>query len=95
MSEKKQLFVEQDEKDWLIGLLRQQNVEVTFVKKDGSERIMKCTLLESKIPAEKLPKGTTKEKNSDSVAVFDVEKQAWRSFRWDSVKAVAASLVGE
>ncbi len=93
--EKNLVFKTQKEKDWLLGLLREQNVTVTFVKKDGSERIMTCTLLENKIPSEKLPKSEKKVKNSDSVAVFDLEKQEWRSFRFDSIKKIEASLIGE
>ena len=40
MSEKKFEFKTKKEKDWLIGLLRSEIVELTFIKKDGSERIM-------------------------------------------------------
>ena len=64
--------------------------KVTFTKKDGTERVMKCTLVEDylpKIEAEKVEKNATSNKRNDEVcAVWDVEKDAWRSFRWDSVK---------
>ena len=79
-------------KEWLRGLLRSEIVTVIFVKKDGSERIMKCTLLESKIPAENAPKGAERAKSNESLAVFDLEKSAWRSFRWDSIKSVHFEL---
>jgi len=39
-------FKTKKEKDWLLGLLRSQIVDITFTKKDGSERILKCTLME-------------------------------------------------
>ena len=37
-------FKTKKEKDWLKGLLRESIVDITFTKKDGSERKMKCTL---------------------------------------------------
>jgi len=85
-------FKTKKEKDWLLGLLRSQIVDITFTKKDGSERILKCTLMESKIPTEKVPKGTEKSKNDEVVPVFDVENDGWRSFRWDSIKQINFTL---
>jgi hypothetical protein len=78
-------FDDDNAKNWLKTILHEGEVWVTFRKKDGTERKMHCTLAENRIPAEKLPKGTGKAKNSDALAVFDVENQAWRSFRFDSV----------
>ena len=91
MSEKFE-FKTKKEKNWLLGLLRSEVVEITFTKKDGSERIMKCTLLESKIPSEKMPKGTEKAKNDEVVPVGDIENDGWRSFRWDSLRAIHFSI---
>lgn len=55
--------------------------QVVFTKKDGTERVMMCTLSESIIPQEHAPKEGSSHKVNDSVlAVFDVEKQGWRSF---------------
>jgi hypothetical protein len=85
-------FKTKKEKDWLLGLLRSQIVDITFTKKDGSERILKCTLMESEIPTEKVPKGTEKSKNDEVVPVFDVENDGWRSFRWDSIKQINFTL---
>jgi phage baseplate assembly protein gpV len=79
---------EQAKKDWILGCLHNANekVEVTFRKKDGSERTMLCTLAESNIPADKAPKEGSTAKFSDAAQrVFDLEKGEWRSFRWDSV----------
>jgi hypothetical protein len=86
------MMASQEGKDWLRGLLRSEIVNVTFDKKDGSERIMKCTLLESEIPTENQPKGTNRAHSDESIAVFDLEKSAWRSFRFDSVKKVDFTL---
>ena len=74
-----------DEKSKLENMLREGIVTVNFTKKDGSERKMTCTLLESNIPNEKMPLTEKKTKNLDVLAVFDVEIDAWRSFRYDSV----------
>ena len=57
MSEEKFVFKTKKEKEWLLSLLRSEIVELTFTKKDGTERIMKCTLAEQKIPSENAPKG--------------------------------------
>jgi hypothetical protein len=91
-TEKTLLFDDEEAKKWLKDLLRESAITVTFTKKDGSERAMYCTLLENKIPAEKTPKGTGKKENSESLAVFDLEKEEWRSFRWDSVKKIEFGL---
>lgn len=79
-------------REWLTGLLRTNIVTISFVKKDGSERKMRCTLGESKIPSEKSPKNAGRAKSADALAVFDIEKQDWRSFRFDSVKTIEFDL---
>ena len=75
-------------REWLKNILREQGITIFFTKKDGTERKMLCTLSENKIPSEKSPKNTGKAKSDESLAVFDIEKQDWRSFRWDSVKKI-------
>lgn len=92
MSENKLIFGSKKEKDWLKGLLRSGNVTVEFVKKDGSARKMLCTLSEGAIPSEFAPKGSTKAQSDESLAVFDVEAQGWRSFRYDSITAISTNL---
>ena len=65
-------------------------ITVTFTKVDGSERVMKCTLNKMHLPEQQdLEEASTKD-NPKVLAVWDVEKSAWRSFRIDSVKEVAA-----
>ena len=92
MSDKKFIFDTKDKKDWLIGLLKSEIVELTFTKKDGTERIMKCTLAEQKIPAENAPKGVERAKSDEAVAVFDLENNGWRSFRWDSLTKIQFNI---
>ena len=92
MSEVKFKFKTKKEKDWLLGLLRSEIVELTFTKKDGTERIMTCTLAEQKIPAENAPKGVERAKSDEAVAVFDLENNGWRSFRWDSLTNISFTI---
>jgi hypothetical protein len=63
-------------------------------QEDGTEREMRCTLVESRIPSEKTPqsKETTSTSSGSTLRVFDTEKQEWRSFRWDSIKEVRFEL---
>jgi hypothetical protein len=83
-------------KTWTVGVLRDENAKqvcVTFTKKDGTNRDMFCTLVESRIPTDKQPKTETTSNDSGSaLRVFDTEKQEWRSFRWDSVTQVGFEL---
>lgn len=92
MSDDTLVFKGKKEKDWLKGLLREGIVTVEFIKKDGSARTMKCTLSESKIPSENAPKGSGKSQNDEALAVFDVEANGWRSFRYDSIKRIQFDL---
>jgi len=60
--------------------------EVTFTKKNGEHRVMPCTLVFDHIPEEHHPKGTGTAHNSqDTIAVWCMDKEGWRSFRVDSV----------
>lgn len=77
-------------KQYTLSSLRTNTVKVLFTKQDGTQREMLCTLSESIIPAEKLPKSESTSSTAQSAArVFDVEKQEWRSFRWNSVIKVS------
>ena len=70
-------------------LLREIVAEIMFTKKDGSERVMNCTLKSKLIPEEHTPKGTsTAKENLDVVNVFDLDKIGWRSFLVDNVQYV-------
>ena len=75
-------------RDWLTDLLYTNEVNLTFTKKDGSERRMLATLIESKVAKYEKKTDRTKEVNEEVVAVFDLEKKEWRSFRLDSLKKI-------
>ena len=91
-------FTTPEGQEWLRGLLHDditKDLCVTFTKKDGTERAMYCTLLESKIPEDKRPKETQQQSTStggSALRVFDTVTNEWRSFRWDSIKRVEFSI---
>lgn len=61
-------------------------VNVSFTKKDGTHRDMVCTLKPDSLPPQvDLEESIGRKTNDDVIAVFDVVKQDWRSFRIDSV----------
>lgn len=67
-------------------ILHNHIVTVRFTKKDGTERLMKCTTNMNLIPTEKISSGSSERiVNEDVKRVFDLEKNDWRSFRKDSV----------
>ena len=79
--------------DWLKGMLHVGPATVTFTKKDGTERVMKCTLEESQLPKVELKEDAKSRKESTtSMRVFDLEKQEWRSFTIKSVKRVEITI---
>ena len=77
--------------------LPEYEVTVTFVKKTGEKRVMQCTTDRSVIPEEQHP-GEPNPRikvNTESQPVWDIEKAAWRSFRWDSVIEVRVPFTPE
>jgi hypothetical protein len=73
----------------LYSLRTHPKVKITFTKKDGTERVMNCTLSESVLPARE-PDSEVKPHSPDVQPVWDVDAGGWRSFRWDSVIAFDA-----
>jgi hypothetical protein len=69
----------------LLEMLTNDVVNVEFTKKDGTVRNMKCTLNVNYIPIVKQPKESGIKHSDEAQRVFDVEKNDWRSFRWDSI----------
>lgn len=90
----KNAFADEVGREWLRGLLKEQAIEVTFIKKDGTQRLMKCTLSKKIVPqAENSSNSTKTHKHSaEAQPVYDIEAKGWRSFRWDSVKQINFSL---
>ncbi len=73
----------------LINDLASGPVVVTFTKKDGSERIMPCTINEQIISARSTSASTSYSQYGDTLTVFDLENNQWRSFRISSVKTAS------
>jgi hypothetical protein len=75
-------------REWLLGVLRMHDpVEVTFVKSDGTQRVMKCTLKESVAPKVENPK------TSDTLCtVWETELNAWRSFKFENIQKINFTL---
>jgi len=73
--------------DFLKNTLKERILEVTFTKKDGTERVMKCTLRPDLLPAQTdlEEQVQSRKSNSDVLAVWDLEAKGWRSFRHDSI----------
>ncbi len=78
---------------WLKGMLHVGPVTVTFTKKDGSERVMKCTLDPKELPEQVITENKKERKQSDnSIAVYDLESKGWRSFVIRSIKRVNITI---
>lgn len=82
------LFNAEGGKEWLQGLLREGPVVVKFVKTNGEERVMRCTLKEGVVPLYEKKTDRVKKENTETMSVWDLDKNEWRSFRLDSIKHV-------
>jgi hypothetical protein len=72
----------------IVDSLRTGIVKVVFTKSDGTERTMRCTLVESYLPPkpEEGDAPAPKRKRPPSmIPVWDVDKEGWRSFNIGSV----------
>ena len=102
-------------RDWVRSLLDKQPITVTFVKADGTDRTMRCTLNWNLIPEKppmavishsasivgrvdglvtesKKPRKEPKEADPAVIKVYDLDAEAWRSFRMDRLKKISAEL---
>jgi hypothetical protein len=70
----------------LVPLLQRSGLQVTFTKKDGTARVMNCTLQSSIVPSSDVNEEKALKKKNDAVCpVWDIDAQAWRSFRYDAI----------
>ena len=75
--------------EWLKGMLAVSEGVVTFTKSDGTERVMKCTLVPDQLPKVEIKEDAKPRKElTTSMRVFDLEKNEWRSFTIKKVKQV-------
>jgi len=92
-------------RDWVRSLLQVTEVTINFLKADGTAREMRCTLDWARIPEDKQPRDNStsvdgivresrqrKKPDEHSLRVFDLEKQEWRSFRFDRLQKIGAEI---
>lgn len=79
-------------KEEIQNKLKQSVVELEFIKLNGEKRNMRCTLMESHLPPAKADDSISQKKvrsvSMEVLCVWDVEKSAWRSMRWDRIQDV-------
>lgn len=79
-------------KSELTEMLKTKDITVTFEKKDGTQRIMRCTLRPDALPemiTESTRTSVGRRESDNTIAVWDLDLGAWRSFRLDSVVEIA------
>lgn len=84
-------------RDYLAGILREGKVTVDFTKVDGTKRVMNCTMADALIPADLQPKAPNpdapvRKVSTETLRVFDLDIQEWRSFRVDSVNEIRFTI---
>lgn len=82
----------QEQQEQVRKTLTEKILTVTFTKNNGDNRIMACTLQEDQIPKatkeDPLSQKKIRKINPEVCAVWDLNAQGWRSFRWDKVIAI-------
>lgn len=78
-------------RELVVDQLKIGEVQITFTKKDGTTRNMKCSLRADLIPTTKVKESvpSIKKENKETIRVFDTEKKAWRSFRLNSIDYIS------
>jgi hypothetical protein len=74
--------------DLLHNLLKTEVIRLYFEKLDGTMRRMKCTLKSDLLPEKSPIKKEVRREKSPGLSIFvvwDVEKEDWRSVRYESV----------
>jgi len=85
-------FATKEGRNWLISHLKMGPVKVTFIKKDGTERTMLCTLDENVVPPIEKKTERVKTSSEEVLPVYDLDAKGWRSFRLDSILTVAFDI---
>ena len=76
-----------DRNAWFRKLLTHGVYDVTFTKVNGETRVMPCTLDPKRLPPAPV-KESTRERKDDTLSVWCVDKQEWRSFKVMNVTEV-------
>ena len=85
-------FTADQRNHWLRDALK-QDLSVTFTKVDGTERTMPCTLRSEVLPPMALTEHhKTKAYKPETLSVWCLDKNEWRSFRGMNVVSVKKLL---
>jgi len=79
--------------DFLRDLLGKELLNITFVKSDGTVRVLHCTLHPNFLPVrteDQQPQPT----NPQLIRAWDIDLNAWRAFRIDRIKSVTVNICG-
>jgi hypothetical protein len=80
-------------RSWLVGMLQTGPVTVTFNKKDGTERVMTCSLQPELLPVQEIKESVKEKKeNTNIIGVYDLDAQGWRSFTVKNVTNVTLKV---
>ncbi len=78
---------------WLGSVLKTNTVTITFTKKDGTERVMNCTLNPEVLPPAPVTENKKERKVNDTImSVYDVDAKGWRSFTIKSLKHISLTI---
>lgn len=70
------------------NLLRQWEAKITFTKKDGTERVMHCTLKEGVVVPHEKTTDRVKQPKDDLLSVWDMESQGWRTITVPNITVI-------
>lgn len=74
-------------KNWIRSHLVMGEMKIKFTKKDDTVRDMRCTLGAGYLPVTE-EKEIKRKENTEVLAVWDLDKSAWRAVRYDSIKEI-------
>ena len=76
-------------KETLLNKLKSEKVIITFKKLNNETRNMTCTLMENSLPSankdDLMSQKKIRQISPEILAVWDLNKNAWRSMRWDNI----------
>jgi len=80
---------------WLTDMLKTNVITLNFTKKDGTERVMRCTLQPDLLPKVEHKTELKESKpvtQQTAIPVYDLDNNGWRSFTLNTVKRVGFEL---
>lgn len=76
----------------LIEILAQTTATIRFTKKDGTARVMVCTLRSDIVVPHEKTTDRVKAVNENILPVWDIEANAWRSVTIDAITTLGFTL---